>query len=452
MAAMTHAEAVAFIHSRVNYEVVGLPEATELRLGRMEALLERLGNPHRRYPVVHVAGTKGKGSTATMIAALLSAAGCKTGLHLSPHFERIEERMQVDGREATAEEFASLVAAVAEAANNLDAVRPSHELALTFFELTTAAAFLHFARSNVDWAVVEVGVGGRLDATNVVDPAVSVIAEIGFDHTKTLGDTIAAIAAEKAGIIKSGRPVVTSASHPDAIHVICQVARRNGSPLKNLGVDFHCKHQSLGWNGARVFVETWSRKRAFNLSLLGGHQARNAALAWSAFDVLKEIHRLSEPPEDALAKLRIPGRLEVMQRSPHLVLLDVSHNEPSAAALAEFLETVETPTGEKVLIFAASKDKNWKRMLRGLAPSFDVVIATEYQRNPRAVQSAQLERELEAIGVRSVVAKTPIAALEAGERLLTKKPDGLICVAGSFFLVAEIRPALRLRVSRDGVN
>jgi dihydrofolate synthase/folylpolyglutamate synthase len=449
---MTHAEAVALLLSRVNYEVVGLPEATELRLGRMEALLERIGNPHRRYKVVHVAGTKGKGSTATMIATLLESSGVKVGLHLSPHFDRIEERMKVNGTEASAEEFAGVVSSVAEATAAVDAAIRSGEPALTFFELTTAAAFLHFARSKVDWAVVEVGVGGRLDATNVVDPEVSVIAEIGFDHTKTLGDTIAAIAAEKAGIIKPHKPVVTSATHPDAIAVIERTANQCDSPLKRIDRDFHCEHHSKGWEGTEAVVQTWHRRREVVLKLLGAHQSRNAALAWAAFDVIAERNGLKGTGPDALAKLSIRGRLEVVQRAPHIVLLDVAHNEPSAAALAEFLESVNQSGGERILIFAASKDKNWRGMLGRLKSCFNVVVATEYQHNPRATTVGQIVRELEAMGVRTVVAKTPAEAWLEAERRLAEAGSGLVCVAGSFFLVAEIRPFVMQRLAGNGLK
>jgi dihydrofolate synthase / folylpolyglutamate synthase len=446
---MTYADAVAFLQTRINYEVTGLPAGSDLRLGRMTALLGKLGDPHRRYRVVHVAGTKGKGSTATMIAELLHATGAKVGLHLSPHFERIEERMRVGGELPTPERFASVIASVANAAAELDRVRPSGEAHLTFFEITSAAAFEHFAQSEVDWAVVEVGVGGRLDATNVVSPAVSVIAEIGLDHTKTLGETIAAIAAEKAGIIKPETPVLTSATSPEAIEVIQRFAERNNAPLKRLGRDFSCEHRSLGWDGSRVFVETWKGRRKFNWRLLGAHQGRNAALAWATFDLLAQKFNLKSPPPDALNEMQIPGRMEVIQREPFVVLLDVAHNEPSAAALAEFLRSAPKTSGTRVLVFAASRDKNWPAMLDRLVDLFDVVVVTQYQQNARAVPVAQLADRLKSRGLSPIVTIGPQVAWRTAVENVAGRREGLICIAGSFFLAAEIRPQL-LQTAKQG--
>ena len=439
---MNYADAVAYLQSRINYEVVGLPDASDLRLGRMSSLLARLGDPHRRYQVVHVAGTKGKGSTATMIAELLRATGARVGLHLSPHFDRIEERMRVDGESPTPERFASTIKSVSEAAEALDRIRTTGEANLTFFEITVAAALEHFARSKVDWAVVEVGVGGRLDATNVVAPAVSVISEIGLDHTKTLGETIAAIAAEKAGIIKPGTPALTSATHPEAVEVIERYSAENDAPLYRLGRDFRYEYQSRGWDGSHVVVETGKELRQFDWRLLGAHQARNAALAWAAFDVVAEKFRLESPPADTLKDLRMPGRLEVIQREPFIVILDVAHNEPSAVALAEFLRMVKKGAGPRVLIFAASRDKNWPAMLERLVDQFDMIVATQYRQNARAAPVTQLVERLGRLGVIPIVTVGPQEAWAAALKQVAGYREGLICVAGSFFLAAEIRPLL----------
>jgi folylpolyglutamate synthase/dihydrofolate synthase len=281
---------------------------------------------------------------------------------------------------------------------------------------------------------------------------VSVIAEIGLDHTKTLGDTIAAIAAEKAGIIKQGRPVVASTTHTDAVVVVEAVAQRNGSPLKRLGRDFTVSHQQDGFNGARVAVETWKCARRFDWRLLGAHQARNASLAWAALDVLADEFGVRSPPENALSRLQIPGRLEVILREPFVVLLDVAHNEPSAAALGEFLRSIDPPPNPRVLVFGATRDKNWPAMLDRLLPLFDAVVATEYRRNARATPVQQVAARLANADIRTVVAKEPVAAWNAAQELLGDRPGGLVTVAGSFFLAAEIRPTLLSRGPQNRIE
>ncbi|MBY0588722.1 bifunctional folylpolyglutamate synthase/dihydrofolate synthase, partial [bacterium] len=215
----------AFLESRLNYESRGMPALAELRVDRTAMLVEELGQPHHRLRVVHVAGTKGKGSTSTMIATLLRESGHRVGLHTSPHLLQVEERFRIDGIPILPTLFDQLIDEMRPAIDRVDELLSPTQPSLTFFEITTALTLLYFARERVDWAVIEVGMGGRLDSTNVVDPQVSVITSISLDHTRQLGDTIAQIAFEKAGIIKPGKPVVSTVRAPDAIPVIQRKAQ-----------------------------------------------------------------------------------------------------------------------------------------------------------------------------------------------------------------------------------
>ena len=270
----------AFWHGLINYER-RTPAAEDLKLDRMRALLARLGNPQRRLRIVHVAGSKGKGSTSAMLAAILQSSGYRTGLFTSPHLCRVEERFQVDGRPIAAEVLTALLAQVR------DAVRGRGEgLPLpTYFEVATAVGFLHFVRQGVEAAVLEVGLGGRFDSTNVCDPVVAVITSISFDHTLQLGNPLTSIAREKAGIVKPRRPVVSGVVVPEARAVIEQICKERAAPLRQLGVDFHYRYQP-GAAGTepirRPRVQVATRERCWQemeLNLLGEHQAANASVA-----------------------------------------------------------------------------------------------------------------------------------------------------------------------------
>ena len=256
---MTYDEALTFLNTRLNYESRGMPAQAELRVDRTALLLEKLGRPHDRYRVVHVAGTKGKGSTSTMIATLLEESGYTVGLHTSPHLFRVEERFRINGKPISSDEFAQLLTEIRPAIDEVDAILASSQSELTFFEITTALTLLYFAHRSVDIAVVEVGMGGRLDSTNVVDPVVSVITSISLDHTKQLGETIPEIASEKAGIIKAGKPVVSGVRDVDALHVIRDRARDVEAPLYQVGEEFHYADKALGLAGTEIEVTTWHR-------------------------------------------------------------------------------------------------------------------------------------------------------------------------------------------------
>ncbi len=372
-------ERLDYLYSRLNYERRGMPRAPrELRLSRMRRLLRRLGDPHSGLKIIHIAGTKGKGSTAAMLAAALTASGVRTGFYSSPHLHRLEERFLVDGKPATSAELSALVDHVREAVEQLERDEPRHrERGSTFFEITTAMGLVHFAREGVGAVVLEVGMGGRLDSTNVVHPTVSMITSISFDHTRQLGNTLAAIATEKAGICKRGRPVVSGISEGEARDAIRRVALKRGCPFRELGADFRYEfvapvppliRPTPCLVEARTWRTDWGR---LILPLLGRHQAHNAAVALAGLDMLAEVDTsLAVNRDDVVrgfASLRWPARVEVVGENPWLVI-DGAHNAASAAALADTLLTC-FPRTRRTLVFGTSRDKDLHAQLRACSPT-----------------------------------------------------------------------------------
>jgi len=425
---------------------------SRFKLERMHELLDRLGSPHSGLPVVHVAGTKGKGSTATMIAAILTDAGCRTGLFTSPHLERVEERFAVDGAICASDELVELVDTIRPAVEAMDREarrrRDWADFAPTYFEILTAMAFLHFARQNADVAVLEVGMGGRLDSTNVCRPLVSVLTSISLDHIAQLGDTVELIAAEKAGIIKPGVPVVSGVVEPGPRQVIRDTAGRLDCRLVEAGVDFHViEAASTTADVDRVtafdYRETHGEPlRGLRLAMPGQHQKANAGVALAAVSQLRRAGW--NVPEAAvrsgLARAFCRGRVEILDRRP-TVVLDVAHNRASVAALVDVLNW-QFPDRRKWGVFAAGKDKDLRGMIEVLSPAFDQMVFTRYLENPRAASADQLaELASELTGRTFATRPTPAeswewTANEAG-------PDDLICITGSFFLIHEIRRHIR---------
>lgn len=464
---MTYEEAMQFWFGRINYEVKSA-KPSDLHLHRMRALLEVLGNPHERLRIVHVAGSKGKGSTSAMLASILSQAGYRTGLFTSPHLVQVEERIQVEHEPISQRELAACLGDIVRAAKEHARIREAaggtgtydsagvHPLdqTLTFFEIATTLGFLHFARRRVDVAVLEVGMGGRFDSTNVCLPLLSIVTSISYDHTQQLGNTLGKIAMEKAGIIKPGRPVLSGVRGDEPRPVIENIARARGAPLWQVDADFQYRHEPA-WIGeaaerpARVQVTT--RRRAWpwlELGLIGEHQAANAALAVAAVEILREQGLTL--PESAvargLAQVRWPARLEIVGRRP-LVLLDCAHNVASAEALAQALTTSfhvsaargSERKGRRHLIFAGSRDKDLAGMLRVLAPLFDQVHLTQFSGSPRRVPPEQLAALVPAPAV-PILHATAADALRAVQAQAS--PDDLVCITGSVFLAGELRPLL----------
>ena len=359
-----YASALEFLLACVNYErTTVIPyRAGAFKLDRMRRLMGLLGDPHLGLAAIHIAGTKGKGSTAAMLAAILTAAGRRTGLYTSPHLDAIEERIAIDGRICSQADFVRLAAELAEAVARLPADASDPEASEpTFFEVTTAMAFLHYSQQNVDAVVLEVGLGGRLDSTNVCRPSVSIITSISFDHTRQLGNTLAAIAGEKAGIIKPGVPVISGVVEGEPRSVIQETARREGAPLFERDVQFDFDYRDERAHYREPADGSRRRMDDLQLGMLGRHQAANAATALAA------ISRLNEQgwniPEAAirrgLAEARCPARIEVVSQQP-TVVLDVAHNVASIEALVHVLAE-RFPAGRRVLVFASSRDKDTAR-------------------------------------------------------------------------------------------
>ncbi|MBP86080.1 MAG: bifunctional folylpolyglutamate synthase/ dihydrofolate synthase [Planctomycetaceae bacterium] len=448
--------ALDYLYGRVNYERAsgGPPRGRDLNLERMRELLARVDNPQQQFPAVHIAGTKGKGSTAAMVAGVLKAAGYRTGLYTSPHLDYLEERIQIDGQRCSPDELMALVDVLRPTVVSMDeeAERGGPLGTPTFFEITTAMTMLHFASQTVDVAVLEVGLGGRLDSTNVCRPVVTAITSISFDHVRQLGDTLAEIAAEKAGIIKPGAPIVCGVTGKEPRKVIRSIAAERGAPTCFVGEDYDFQHHQP--NGLTLLPAAlhytselggaW-RLPDVQLGMIGAHQAANAAVAIATLQQLELAGwRI---PKDAiyrgLAESRCPARIEIVSRRP-TVVLDAAHNVASIDALLAAVEA-GLCASQRILIFAAARDKDVPGMLKRLLESFDSIILTQYLDNPRAVAPADAKEMLERGAYDADLSRkpaittceTPALAWQHCETIVT--PDALVCITGSFFLAAEMR-------------
>ena len=432
---MDYNSALKYILSFTDYEKTPAQSysAANFDLRRMQALLEQLGNPHLCARVIHVAGTKGKGSTAAMIASALREAGNRVGLYTSPHLHTMRERIQVNGDIISEEEMAALAEKLqpeVEAVN-----RTGGFGALTTFEVLTALAFVHFAQRKADFMVLEVGLGGRLDATNVVKPEVCVITAISLDHVDILGHTVAEIALQKAGIIKPGAVVVSSPQVPEAEAVIRDVCRKQGVKLIVAGKDVTWEPVSAG-NTSQTF-RLQGRKGACDLTipLLGRFQMENAAVAAAA---LEAAGVSSEAIVRGLAKVVWPGRLEVLAERP-MIVADGAHNLDSAQRLAGALREYFNYK-RLVLVIGMSSDKNISGVVEALAPVSDTVIATR-SRHPRAADPCIIASEFGRLGKSAAITGNVAEALEQAKALAA--PDDLICATGSLFVVAEVEEPLQ---------
>lgn len=466
-----HAAALEFLFGRINYERVAvLPYGErQLKLDRMRTLLHRLGNPDAGIPIIHVAGTKGKGSTSALIAAILHAAGYDVGVYSSPHLEQLEERFTINGVPCTPDELVALVDRIRPVVQQMDdagIAAGDSSYSPTFFELTTALALMHFADRQVDAVVLEVGLGGRLDSTNVCQPVVTVVTNISLDHTKQLGDTTAKIAAEKGGIIKHGVPVILGTLDDQAHAVLLEIARQHGArviePPRDFTVNYraphevdaHASHGEIDFaagHGDEMFTLA-----AAPLRMLGQHQAANAGIALAvALELRRQGWLIStDAMRSGLAEATLPGRIEVVGRRP-TVVLDVAHNVASVEALVESLGESFAAT-ERVLVFAASKDKDALGMLRLLLPHFQRVIVTEFQENPRAIPAEQIRawchEERGRSGDPSGDGDLRCCPLPADAWRLAiewTRPDQLLCITGSFFIAAELRQLARAVVAAN---
>ena len=451
--------ALRFLYDRIDYErTPDIPyQVRDFRLDRMRDLLNRAGNPQDTLRIVHVAGTKGKGSTAKMIQAVLSAAGHRTGTFTSPHLYRIEERMAVDGQPCSSGELIELVDLLRPTVVQMDQLGARNhppQAGPTYFEITTAMALLHFARRNAHIGVLEVGLGGRLDSTNVCRPEISVITSISLDHTLQLGNTLESIAAEKAGIIKPGVPVVSGVIDAGPRDVIREVCRQRDCQLIELGEDFDFQYrpptglERTAALGALDFTyHLPGQERAYRnvpLSLLGRHQAANAAVAIATITQLQSGAATIGPQtiQGGLAELSWPARVEVMARRP-AVVVDASHNAASVGALVDALDD-SFSVRKRLLVFATTLEKDIPGMLDQALGRFDEVLFTRYLSNPRSVPPEELATIAKSLTGRSYpVLARPADAWEYVRGLAG--PDDLICVAGSFFIAAEMRHEIQSR-------
>jgi dihydrofolate synthase/folylpolyglutamate synthase len=415
----------------------------KLGLSRTEALLHEMGDPHRLFQGVHVGGTNGKGSVCAMLAAVLQKAGYRVGLMPKPHLVAYTERIQVDQRPISEVDFAALITELQPVIAGVSAsLGPPTE-----FEILTTAAIYYLARAGIDLLVCEVGLGGRLDSTNVLDLGVSVITNVALDHTQHLGSTLEAIAAEKAGILKPGAFAVTGAQ-PPALAVIETAAATHNDPLWRLDREIRVSAQDRDWSGLVVTVETPAGTQPeLRLPLLGMHQAENAALAVAAIDALRS--RGWEVPagavRDGLAHTRWPGRLEVIARDP-IVLVDGGHNP---AGLQRAVEAVQSLAKARplVVVFGAMKDKDLPAMLALVANLDASAIFTPID-SPRAADPtvlSELYRNNQRVGATSAalphIATSPTHALALARDLAG--PGGVIFVTGSLYLVGEVISATK---------
>lgn len=437
---------IDFLYGRINYERVDSQaySTSDFKLDRMRLLLAKLDNPQEKVPAVHVAGTKGKGSTCSMISAVLAAAGYQVGLYISPHISVFEERITVNGVRISPTELVNLVNRILPVVAEMD--RLPGQMQPTYFELATAIGWLYFLDRKADIVVLETGLGGRLDSTNICQPKVCLITNISRDHTHILGSTIRQIAWEKAGIIKTGVPVVSGVCQPDAVELVEQLSRERNAPLSLLGRDVsfsdrHHEHDQVDGSVSKSSVTVTTRYATWNslpIVLRGAHQAMNTAMAVAAIDELR--HQGLQIPESSvrlgLASVDWPARVEVVSQRP-TVVIDAAHNWESARALLATLAEDFRPR-RKILIFAATRDKDVVGLLRLLIPAFDSIIFTKYRDNPRGVPANELKSLVHSISNRPIhVSESPRAAWQFARQLAG--PEDLVAITGSFFLVAELR-------------
>ena len=441
---LTYEAALKYIYRFTDYEQKSAyryaPENFDL--ARIEHLLTLLGSPHKKLRFVHVAGTKGKGSISSMISSIAETAGYRVGLFTSPHLHTFRERIRINSRLISPGEVAELVEEIQPHADRVTGI--------TTFEVVTTLALLYFHRRRVDLAVLEVGLGGRLDATNVVLPEVSVISSLSYDHVQQLGNTLTEIAREKAGIIKPGIPTVSSPQAAEALAVIAEVCREKRAELTLIGRDWtwergHFNHEGQRFTVCHVATNPVETCRELWIPLLGQHQLVNAATAIAAvMELRKKAYEIPDSAiESGLRRLYWPGRLELLSQSP-VIVADSAHNADSAQKLIQALRE-HFPGRPIVLIFGASGDKDIEGMLREFIPNVRTILFTQSD-HPRAIDPRLLHDKAVALGGNGEVLENMEAALERA--LQIAGPDELICGTGSVFIVANLRETWAKRAGK----
>ena len=439
----TYEQAIKYLSERTNYEKEGRVgyNVTTFNLNRMEKLLSLLGNPHKKVPTAHIAGTKGKGSTATMLAKMLESNGYNVGLYTSPHVVHLHERIAVNSEMITEAEMLGLMNRVHAPVEKIAKTEP-----LTFFEIMTALAFMHFVDVKADIAVIETGLGGRLDSTNVIQPEVVGITSLSIDHQHQLGNTIDSIAKEKAGIFKRGVPIVTVQQDPTAMRVLKSRANAVKAPLSVTGGDIHfsCRFETSREDGphTRICLTTPTSKfEHLRVPLHGKHQAINYGLALANIDKLKasgyEID--NEKATEALNGISLMGRMEMIYDDPR-IMIDAAHNAASIRALIQAIGQ-NIPYDSMVVIFGCNTDKDVKGMLYQLQYGADKVIFTR-SNSAKAMSPEDLgDKYSEICGKMYQTAVSLGEALRLARGAVSK--EDLICITGSFYLIGQAKSRLQ---------
>ena len=462
MSKLTYEAAVNYLESFIDYEkktnYAYNPRLWNLE--RMRLLLNSLGEPHKKLKVIHIAGSKGKGSTAAMIHAILNTAGYKTGLYTSPHLVTPLERFRINSQRMSENQFCEFVEQLQP---HIDEVNQKTDIGkLSFFEIYTAMGFVFFAMEEVDFLVLEVGLGGRLDATNVVEkPLVSVITQISLEHTNLLGDNLASIATEKAGIIKTNGLVMSSPQQPEVMEVIEKSCAEKNAQLFQVGKDISFERLGIDQSFTKPALErsegfedksgqyftlksNIAKYPQFHLPLLGKHQLINAATAVGAIELLR-FHGYTISEEQikiGFEQTNWPARMQVIGHEP-TILLDVAHSPQSARVLRESI--LETFTYDKlILVVGISGDKDIKGIGDELCPIADIAILTKASNNPRAADPASIKREWEEFDVLLVIKDTVASALNYARSIAGK--NDLICITGSFYPLGEAMALLGVNV------
>ncbi len=402
----------------------------KLGLSTIRTILKGLDNPHQRFNCIHVAGTNGKGSISSLLSSILHASGCSVGLYTSPHLVKFNERICINNNPITDEDVIT----------SYEAVRNVHygDREPTFFEYATAMALYEFGRQNVDWAIIETGMGGRLDATNMVKPVVSVVSNISIEHRTYLGNTIVEIAGEKGGIIKQKTPVVTGARQKQAVRVLKDIAAEKRAPFYRLGDEFRVRRQPQGMFTYFGINNTWREMRT---GLLGNYQVDNAALVLATCELLidKNVNISIESIKKGISQNKWPGRLEVVSTSPY-VIIDGAHNLNAARNLAKFLS--DNLNGRKLtLVTGMLDDKPYEAILKSILPVCSKVILTQ----PKIDRSLKPEK-LYPIAKRIVsdVTIIPDVCAAAKHAVTNASPNDAVCIAGSLYVVGEVKEKLDL--------
>jgi dihydrofolate synthase/folylpolyglutamate synthase len=442
----SYKQAKDFLLQTIDYEKLTQYKynTSSFDLKRMVEMMSFAGNPHKKRRCVHITGTKGKGSTSIIIASILKELGLKTGLFTSPHLIYLEERMKVNDRMISQKMFVELINRLKPFIDRIMVKTPA--LMPTFFEIVTAIAFLYFERKKVDISVLEVGMGGRLDSTNIILPEISVITPVGYDHTARLGHTLDRIAYEKAGIIKEGVPVISSAQEPEALSVISKTCKEKNARLYLVGKDILINNikatKRNGIYGTGCEIQTWKNKyKNIFLPMVGRHQVENCATAIGSLEVLSEngvIKTDNEMVINALAKVKCPARIEVISKSP-LIILDTAHTVSSMKILRESIK--ENFSFKKlIVVIGLSADKDIEGILKEIACVADGLILTRTG-NPREAEPEQM-----AVTAKRFYRKKPMVIEDIDEALKEArriaKKDDLICITGSFFLAGKMKTLL----------